>query len=151
MDRDEYRNILEFAITSEIEARQFYEDVAGRVEDTYLKEMFQGFAEEEKRHKLMLEDILTGGVMGFMVEGTEDYNVSSTVDKPGLSVQMKPADAIALAMKNEEEAMHLYLRLAADSVDPEQKKVFENLATMERGHKYKMEQAFVDIGYPEVW
>lgn len=151
MEQNEYAGILEFAINSEKEARQFYENVAGKCEDEYLKSMFLDFAEEENRHKLMLEDILSGGVMGFIVAGTKDYNVASTVDKPVLSIDMKPADAIALAMKNEEEAMNLYLRLADDSSDPKQKKVFQDLATMERGHKFKMEKAFVDIGYPEVW
>jgi len=151
MEQNEYVGILEFAINSEIDARTFYEEVSQTCEDEYLKRMFLDFAEEENRHKLMLEDILSGGVMGFTVAGTKDYNVASTVDKPVLSIKMTPADAIALAMKNEEEAMNLYMRLAEDSIDPKQKKVFQDLATMERGHKFKMEKAFVDIGYPEVW
>ena len=64
---------------------------------------------------------------------------------------MKPADAIALAMKNEEEAMELYTWLAQGCDDPEQRRVFEDLAAMERDHKFKMENAFVDIAYPEAW
>jgi len=64
---------------------------------------------------------------------------------------MKPADAIALAMKKEEEAMNLYLSLAESCKDEAQKQIFKDLAAMERGHKFKMEKAFVDIGYPEVW
>ena len=31
------------------------------------------------------------------------------------------------------------------------KKVFLDLAVMELGDKLKMEKAFVNIGYPEVW
>ena len=64
---------------------------------------------------------------------------------------MKPAEAIALAMKKEEEAIVQYTALAEDCPDAEKKKVFLDLAAMERGHKKKMEAAFVDIGYPEVW
>lgn len=64
---------------------------------------------------------------------------------------MKPVDAIALAMKKEEAAMQQYTRLAQASMDAEQKKIFLELAEMEREHKTKMEAAFVDIGYPEVW
>jgi rubrerythrin len=30
-------------------------------------------------------------------------------------------------------------------------KIFLELAAMERDHKAKLEAAFVDIGYPEVW
>lgn len=36
-------------------------------------------------------------------------------------------------------------------INEEQKKIFLELAEMEREHKAKMESAFVDIGYPEVW
>ncbi len=64
---------------------------------------------------------------------------------------MKPADAIALAMKNEEEAMKQYSVLADACSDHDLKNVFLDLAAMEREHKFKMEKAFVDIGYPEVW
>ena len=41
-----------------------------------------------------------------------DYKVAETVDMPRLSLDMKPAEAIALAMKKEEEAMRMYLSLA---------------------------------------
>ena len=80
-----------------------------------------------------------------------DYKVSETVDEPELSMDMKPADAFALAMKKEEEAMVQYTALADECPDAEKKRVFLDLAAMERAHKRKMEDAFVDIGYPEVW
>ena len=35
--------------------------------------------------------------------------------------------------------------------DPELKSVFNNLAAMEKDHKLKMENAFVEVAYPEVW
>ena len=64
---------------------------------------------------------------------------------------MKPADAIAVVMKNEEDAMNLYLWLAEGCDDTDQKKVFEGLAAMEREHKFKVENSFVDIACPEIW
>ena len=35
--------------------------------------------------------------------------------------------------------------------DADKRQVFLDLAAMERDHKLKMETAFTDIGYPEVW
>ena len=35
--------------------------------------------------------------------------------------------------------------------DPELQGVFRNLAAMERDRKFKMEQSFVKVAYPEVW
>jgi rubrerythrin len=54
-------------------------------------------------------------------------------------------------MKKEEAAMLQYTNLAETCPEPDKKKVFLDLAAMERGHKLKMENAFVDIGFPEVW
>jgi rubrerythrin len=47
--------------------------------------------------------------------------------------------------------MRHYTELADVCTNPDRKKLFYELAAMERGHKNKMESAFVDIGYPEVW
>jgi rubrerythrin len=64
---------------------------------------------------------------------------------------MKPSDTIALAMKNEEEAMNMYTDLANCSSDQEQKKVFQALAKMEQGHKARLEDMFTNMAFPEVW
>jgi rubrerythrin len=64
---------------------------------------------------------------------------------------MKPADAIALAMKQEEEAMHMYAELAKCSADKEQKEMFGELSRMEKGHKVKLEGMYTNMAFPEVW
>jgi len=152
MDKATYKDILDNAIRGEIEAREFYQQVAKRVADSYLKEMFLAFAEEEGQHRRILEGFRQKPDMGIHFAKVPDFHVSETVAATGdLSMGMKPADAIALAMKKEEEAMRHYTQLAEACTDAGQKKVFEELAAMERGHKHKMETAFVDIGYPEVW
>ncbi len=151
MDETTFEKIVDMAIANEIEAWQFYQAAAARIKEPYLKEMFQGFAKEEKGHEQLLRDILTKKTMALNFNETTDYKVAETVDEPRLSVEMKPADAIALAMKKEERAMNRYNQLAAACSDDDQKKVFVDLAAMERGHKLALEQMFVDIGYPEVW
>ena len=66
-------------------------------------------------------------------------------------MDMKPADAFALAMKKEADAMKQYSEMADLCDDDEKRQIFLDLAAMERDHKLKMESAFIDIGYPEVW
>ena len=151
MELSEYKEVIKFAIANEIEAQKFYQDAADRVDDPHLKEMFAGFVVEEKRHEEILSGIIAHDEVGQYFHEKADFKVSETVDKPALTTKMKPADAIALAMKNEEEAMQQYNELANACTDPEKKQVFLDLAAMEKGHKLKMEKAFVDIGYPEVW
>lgn len=151
MDRSEFKRIIEFAINNEMEAYAFYRDVSERMQDPHLKGMFMGFAEEEKRHKEVLEGFLSMGPEDLHFPETTDYKLSETVDKPTLSTEMHPADAIALAMKNEEEAMKFYTDLADSSKDPSMQRIFHELAAMEGSHKQKMENAFNDITFPSDW
>lgn len=151
MDISQYKEVISSAIRNEIEAQEFYENVAQVVSDPYLKEMFNNFVEEEKKHEHILDKILTDAHIQTYFSSPIDTHVSETIKRPPLSLDMTPSDAIALAMKKEEDAMNEYMRLAEACSDSERKAVFLDLAEMERGHKAKMEAAFVDIGYPEVW
>jgi rubrerythrin len=151
MNLSEYKDVIKFAMANEVEAQKFYADVAEKQSNKALKKMFLQFSEEEKKHREILKGIYVSNSIGDYFGEETDYKVSDTVDEPELSIDMKPADAIALAMKKEEEAMLQYTALAEDCSDAVKKKVFLDLAAMERGHKRKMEDAFVDIGYPEVW
>ena len=151
MDQRMYEDILNAAIQSEIEANRFYQQVAERVRDSHLKGMFLTFAREEDKHRRILEGFRGKPAQTVHFASADDFHVAETVDDPVLSIDMKPADAIALAMKKEEAAMKHYTHLAEACTDGDQKNLFLELAAMEREHKSKMEQAFVDIGYPEVW
>lgn len=151
MDAAIFKKIVDMAIANEIEAWEFYQAASEKIKEPHLKEMFQGFAREEKGHELLLRNLLSRGTMSLNFKETTDYKVAETVDEPRLSLDMKPADAIALAMKKEERAMKEYNWLAEQCEDAAEKKVFLDLAAMERGHKLQLEEMFVDIGYPEVW
>ena len=151
MNLSEYKDIIKHAIANEVEARKFYEDAAGTLADPYLKKLFTTLAEEEKKHRDILTQIFTSNTIDRYFSETRDYKVAETVDEPELSMDMKPADAFALAMKKEEAAMKQYNEMAALCDDEEKRQVFLDLAAMERDHKLKMEAAFTDVGYPEVW
>ena len=147
----EYKDIIKQAIANEVEARKFYEDAANTLKDPHLKSLFFSLAEEEKKHRDILTKIYTSNTIDRYFSETRDYKVAETVEAPELSMDMKPADAFALAMKKEEEAMKQYSEMADLCDDEEKRQVFLDLAAMERDHKLKMETAFTDIGYPEVW
>lgn len=151
MKKNIYDDILQRAIEGEIEAAEFYSDVAAQSKNAYIKDLFVTFSKEEKKHRRILEGFRKDPSRAVAFEKVPDFHVSETVDAPPLSMDMKPADAIALAMKKEEAAMRQYNALADVCSDPSRKKLFLELAAMERGHKRKMESAFVDIGFPEVW
>ena len=150
MKTDEYKKIIKFAVANEIEAYDFYKGVSDKVKDAGLKKIFAELAEEEAKHRKFLEG-LTSGKAQMHFDESKDYKVAESIEKPKLSLSMKPADAIALAVKNEQEAMEMYKKMADCSIDAEQKKMFQSLANMEQGHKVKLEDTFTNMAFPEVW
>lgn len=151
MERRVYERLLNFAVRNEVKAWEFYRDAAAKLEDAYLKELFAGLAADEKRHRMTLDGFRAAGLNALHFEHVPDYQVSETVEAPEVSPKMKPVDAFALAMKNEQEAMELYSAMADATSQVQEKDMLLELAAMEREHKHKMEQAFVDVAYPEVW
>lgn len=150
MNAEDYKKVITMAVENEIEAYDFYKAAGEKVSDSNLKSIFNDLANEEKQHRDFLQGLLTQAKPMKFDEG-KDYKISETVDKPKLSISMSPADAIGLAMKNEEEAMQMYSDLAKASADKEQKDMFDSLARMEKGHKVKLEGLYTDMAYPEVW
>ncbi|MFH0799914.1 MAG: ferritin family protein [Pseudomonadota bacterium] len=153
MDKIELNQLFSVAIQREVESHEFYLQVAGRVENPNVKEVFNRLAQDELGHKELLERFKSDPTLVMKFNGTPlvDFKIAESSGLPRLSIDMKPADAIALAIKKEQQAMEFYLGLVRKAGDPEMKKIFESLSKMELGHKVKLENAFVEIGYPEVF
>jgi len=152
MDLEKYKDVISDAIKNEIEAKEFYENVSKKIKDAYLQELFQKFSKEEEKHEIILTKILNQEkIQNFHFDFKKDYKVSETIEMPEVNEKMNLKEAIGLAMKSEEIAMKKYTNLAENCDNPELKAVFLNLASMERAHKFKMEESFVDIAYTEVW
>ncbi len=150
MQLEDYRAIISMAIGNEIAAYEFYSAVSEKTADANIKGVFRQLAQEELGHRRFLEGFLSN-VRPMKFDVSRDYKVSESVEKPKLSMALKPADAMALAMKEEEEAMLMYEALADASTEPEQKAMFHSLANMEKSHKIKLEDIYTNIAFVEVW
>ncbi len=144
-------SIIKSAIDSEIDAYNFYLAAAEKMVDASAKALFNELADEEKSHELMLSELDLSAFKSIFTYDLPDFNIAEGVDKPVLSVEMSFADAIALAMKNEEEAMLLYATLAKVAENAEQQKLFQALSDMEKGHKARLEGIYNNAAYAEVW
>lgn len=151
MTREELKEIIAFAVENEVDAYEFYRDAAERLEDQGLKQTFKDLAEDELEHKKFLEEFLENNTDEINIDVEADYKVSETVEKPPLSMDMSFADAIQLAMKNEEEAMDMYQQLADAVTDEKEKNIFIGLRDMEKMHKTKLEDIYVNAAFVEVW
>ena len=150
MNFEETGKLFSIAIAREIEANDFYAKAAKTALDASVRAIFLELAEDELSHMELLERLRADPTLPMkMHKPAVDYKVAEEVDLPTLSTDMKPADAIALALKAEQRAMEFYAGMAAKCADVELKGIFQSLADMEAGHKCRLEALFVDIGFPE--
>ena len=151
MKNKELKDIIEFAVEREIEAYEFYRDAQNKVKPENLRDLFKELAEEELEHRDFLRDFLKTDVEEIKLDEFSDFKISETLDKPVLSVEMDFSDAIALAIKNEEEAMLMYEGLAKACLDEKEKDLFLGLMNMEQMHKARLEEVYVNTAFGEVW
>lgn len=146
-----YKEILKMAVENEVEAHEFYKDAAEKVENNVLKSTFSELAGEEKKHEQTLKSYFEKSADEMKFDETKDYHIAETVEKQPLTTNMSFKDAMALAMKKEQEAMEMYQQFADASEDDAQKQTFLELAKMEQGHKTRLEDIYNNAAFAEVW
>lgn len=137
--------IFDYAIENEIEAFNFYTDLASKAENPDMKKVFISFASEEQGHRKLLEDAKKGKTVKIGEEKIADLKIAEyTVDiKPTPNMSYK--DALVLAMKKEKASFALYTDLAEAISDSQGKKLFQFLAQQEAKHKLRFELEYDEI------
>ena len=151
MKPEEYRKIIQNAISKEVESYVFYRSIEEKVKDKGLKSTFRELAGEETKHREFLEGLLVKPMKELHFDESRDYKVSKTIERPEVTVDLKPIDGLKLAIKKEEDAMELYKGLSAASKDADMKKMFDSLAKMETAHKARLEDIYTNQAFPEAW
>jgi rubrerythrin len=151
MNAAKFTEILEMAVKNEEEAFEFYRKASQKVADPGLKKIFTELAQEESGHKSLLLGYVEDSMKTLKFKDSDDYKISETLPLPKMTTDMKFTDAIALAMKKEEQAMNMYKEFAGASDDKAQKETFMELSKMEKGHKTRLEAIYTDTAFVEVW
>jgi rubrerythrin len=130
--REPIKKLLGYAVRAEIDSRNIYAKLSGRVKNPLLKEKFQILAFEEKKHKDVLENLFDSLYHG------DKLQVPASVDQRLLpSVHVKPSSGLVeilrQAMAAETSAQKFYASLAK-RVRQTKKKVLEYLSKVERSH-----------------
>lgn len=131
--------ILDFAIAREEEANAFYLGLAQRMDKPWMSEVFQGFAEQELKHKFKLERVKDGKILLPSHEKITDLKIADYLVDVPVSDDMSYQDALTVAMKREKAAFKLYMDLARSAEDEGLSGTFEALAQEEAGHKLWLE------------
>jgi rubrerythrin len=136
--------ILDFAIKNEEEAADFYTDLATKVDWVGMKDVFEEFAAEEKKHKAKLLEIKAGKRMVNAEQKVLDLKMSDYLVDVEPTPQMDYQSALILAMKKEKSAYKLYNNLAG-LVDGDLQALFLSLAQEEAKHKLRFEVEYDDF------
>ncbi len=131
--------VLDFAMKSEQEAVDFYNQLANQMQNLEMKETFLQFAKEEVEHKARLQKIKDERLFDLTDDKVQDLSISDYVVNVKPGPDMKYDEALVLAMKKEKAAFKLYTNLAKRTENAEIKAVFNNLAIEESKHKLRFE------------
>jgi rubrerythrin len=146
MTFDSFDDILQFAIDREKEAVAFYEGLSRRETFSGVRETFESFAREERKHQSMLEGFLNKGktLEEYDFEWIPDLKRSNYTVDIAYEEGMDYADTLRIAMKREEASLRLYNELAEKEGRAEALKVFKMLSQEEAKHKLALETMYDD-------
>ena len=137
--------ILDFAIRKEEEAAQFYNDLAVKMGQQHVGEVFRGFAQEELGHKEKLLAVKKGNTSLLDNRRVADLKIGDHLVEIALSPDIEYKQALIIAMKAEKAAFRLYHDLAAATDDANLKNILLGLAQEEAKHKLRFEIEYDDI------
>ncbi|MDD3472440.1 MAG: ferritin family protein [Syntrophaceae bacterium] len=136
--------ILDFAISNEEQAAQFYTDLASSMDRPWMKDIFLNFAKEEVGHKKKLMDIKSGKKFPPSNQKVLDLKIGDYLVDVEASGKLDYQQALVLAMKKEKKAFKLYTDLAASAGDEALEQIFLSLAQEEAKHKLRFEIEYDD-------
>jgi rubrerythrin len=130
--------VLDFAIKREIEAEDFYLELADFVEKPEMAKVLSDLASEELEHRAKLEAVKAGQIE---VNAEEVGNLGITDHVKGVEphAKMSYVELLVVGMKKEEASRKLYSNLATIAQGQELTDLFLKLAQEEAKHKLRFE------------
>ncbi len=143
MDFNSLTAIIDFAISQEQEAADFYRRVGEKEVREGKKHLFLQFAGEEDKHRRILENLKSGDAgstldnyhFTWITDIKRSNYVADLVYTPGMPYR----DILMLAAQREENALALYNLLLEKAEDEAVRKVFKMLCQEEAKHKLALE------------
>ena len=164
MDNEQARTleVLELAVRTEVEGKDFYQKVSQKSSNRLAKELFQQLADEEDVHRRKFEEIYEAlkrgqnwpdvvppfekgkGLKSLFAEATKALGSKIKVVESEL-------EAIKIAMDMEKESYNLYHSRSEESTLPVEKRFYETLAGEERGHHLALLDSYEYLSDPAGW
>lgn len=135
---DSIDEVLDFAIAQERQAAEFYTDLAKKIDDAAMRDVFEGFAGQERGHEELLLRIKSEKSLVPAATATVDLKIADyMVCDAGSPKDIQ--DAYLIAIKKEQAAFAMYTRLAQLAPSESLCSTLSGLAAEESAHKLKIE------------
>jgi rubrerythrin len=145
------KEVLGKAIRKEVESRLLYINLSQKMNDQVAKDTFQELARQEQGHQNRLEQYLRGELKEGALSSRQsvDYKIAERLDQPEISPDMNLKDTFLLAANREMASHEFYLSLAEIHPAGEVKRLLEELAAQELGHKQRVEFLYTEVAFPQ--
>ncbi len=137
------QQILELAITRELESYHFYMALSENVNSEQICSLFEGLAAEELEHKKRLElEVLKRGHVLPPYEKLAPAEHSFFVPELNAKLDIDYKDVLLLGIEKEQASFESYINLLTTTKDPEVRQMLMELAEEEVRHKVRFESEY---------
>ncbi len=143
------KEIIKRAAAEEEKAHKFYTNALKLVKDEPSRIWLKELADEELKHKEMLQKFDVSKIKQFKPTKIHDLHITEYLVDKDISEVKDFQDVLVVAMKKEQKAYHFYVGMAKSADNPDIKKLCKILAQEELEHKHKLEQYYDDIIFRE--
>ena len=146
MTFESFEKLIDFAIEKEKEAADFYADLANQTSFAGVKKALEEMAAEEKKHEDILKNLESNKELlaGYEFKWIPDMKRSDYMIDLKYEDGMSYTDILRLAMKREEQALHMYNELQKKTDNAEHIKLLKVLCQEEAKHKLFLESLYDD-------
>lgn len=135
--------VLELAISREIQAAEFLTQLAGRMVNPATRVLFEELAEEELGHKSKLElEMMKEGMVARTVGRLIDVGEADYAREFDLGSDVDFREALGMAIEKERRSFRFYTHLAGIVLEEEVHEVLLQLAEEEARHLVRFEREY---------
>ncbi|MCX8084705.1 MAG: ferritin family protein [Calditerrivibrio sp.] len=143
------REALEDAKEKEVLAYEFYQKLLNFVKDLGAKAIIRELAEEEIKHRDLIERIIQSGDISIVGLDSKcyytDLGITNMVLPKVITEDMSVQDVLRIAMKHEDNSRIFYEKLAEKFKGQEVEELFKKLAIEEACHRNNIQKMYDDI------
>jgi len=147
-------DIFDFAIEKEKEAEKYYREIAEFVSDKGLTRILTMLADEEVKHRKILEEMKTPSpaiAETDILKDVKNVFVQFKDEKDSFNPNISQIEMYKKAQERERQSMDFYQEKSDEVELPEQKELLVKMAGEEKRHFFILENIIDFVSRPQSW